>query len=163
MNCFVPLMTQSEPSRTAPRLDRSRIGAGARLGEREALAALAADRREEEALPLLALAGEQDVGGPRDARVERPARAGQLHLGHRGGHVVEAAATELRGHVQRVQACVDRLVLEGARELGGHVPQSFDLLLVRTQLSLDEVTHGLGDELLLLGEREVDRRPRNAG
>src|SRR6185503_14127093 len=45
-----------------PRLDGHGVGAGARLAEREALLALAADGRQQVALALAVDAGEQDVG-----------------------------------------------------------------------------------------------------
>src|SRR3990172_5428449 len=69
MNCFVPLITQSEPSRT-PRVWIE--------GAADPPRALAPDRRQEVALDLLPLAGEEDRGGSRVARAHRPARAREL-------------------------------------------------------------------------------------
>ena len=64
---------------------------------------------------------------------------------------------------ERIEAGRDRLGLDGLVELARDDAEPLDLLLVRAQLALDELAHRLHDELLLLGRREVDHRPRKTG
>ena len=83
-----------------PGLDRARVGAGARLGEREALGALAADRRQEVPLPLLPLAGEQDMRRrPTHELSAQLVRANSISA-RAPRDVVEPAAAELLRHVR---------------------------------------------------------------
>ena len=68
---------------------------------------------------------------------------------------VEAAATEFGRHVGRVQPGVDRPLLDLAHEIGWHLAELLDLLLVREQLALGERANGVDDHLLLVGEGEI--------
>ena len=117
--------------------------------------ALAADRRQQVALPLLALAGLEDVAGPRHQHLQRVGGPPELALHEGGGDVVQAAAAQLFGHVGGIQTGLDGLGLNVLRQLGWDRVELLDPVFVRIELGFDEVAHGIDDHLLLGGRLEI--------
>src|SRR2546430_8911123 len=139
-------------------LHAAQVRARLRLAHRQALGALAAHRRQQVALALCSLTGEQDVRGPRDAGVvQHVTRIAELLLVQHPAHRIEPGATDLGGHVGGVQAGGDRPRLEFLPQLLAQPAALFDLALVRHQLAAHEFTRGCDDQLLFFGERKVHR------
>ena len=93
--------------------------------------------------------------GPGDDVLQRVGRGAELAVDQRDTEAVETAAAELGGHVRRVQPGVDRAVLDLLHEIGRHLAELLDLLLVGEQLALGEGAHGVDDHLVLVGEFEI--------
>ena len=136
-------------------LHRAQVRAGIGLGQAEAFDPLAADRRQQVALDLLALAGAQDVAGPRHRVLqgERGAAELALHQGQRD--MVEAAAAQLLRHVGGVEAGLDRGGVDLLDQLRPHLVGALDLFFVRLQLRLDKGADAVDQHLLFRGEAEI--------
>ena len=104
---------------------------------------------------LVAGAGTQDVGGPGDDVVQRVRGGTELAVDQRHAERIEAASAELGRHVGRVQAGIDRALLDLSHQLQWHFSQLLDLLLVREQLALGECADGVDNHLLLVGQGEI--------
>ena len=134
-------------------LHAPQVGARLRLGHGETFDPLATHRRQQIPLPLLAFAGEQDVGGSRHAGVmQHVAGVAELLLVQHPGHRVEPRAAHLGRHVGGIEARIDRLRLELLQQLLAQVSALLHLLLVRHELPPHEIARGLDDELLLFAE-----------
>ncbi len=132
-------MTKSPPYQVRRGLHAAQVRAGLRLGHRQALDALAAHRRQQVTLALLAAAGQQDVGGARHAEVlQRVAGVAEFLLVQHPAHRIETGAADLARHVGRVQPGGDGLVLELLQQIGAHCARVLDLALVRHQLLAHE-------------------------
>ena len=130
---------------TRGRLDRVDVGAGALLGDRVALVALAAHGRHDPALDLF---GRADGRCPRRRRVDAPAQG----VGHPSGlfgdqdllEHREPAAAELLRHVHRGQA---ELLGFGAMTFTDVVGDP-SLVLFRVDLPRDQLVHEAAGALL---------------
>ena len=138
------------------RLHAAQVGAGARLGHRQAVPFLAADAGEQVFFALLRRAGEQDVGGPRHAGpVQRVVGAAELLLVEQPGHRIEPGAADIGRHVGGVEPGLDRLGLDLLDQLAAQHAGALDLALMRVKLVLDEGPRRLDDELLLFRQAEI--------
>jgi hypothetical protein len=154
MKCFVPLTTQSPPSRRAAgHAAHVRSRAGLRHGQR--IHPLAPHRREQVFLLLLALAGHQDVLRPPEEMRQRHGPAAKLALHQREVEMPEAAAADLLGEVAGVEPHLDDLALDLLRELWRHLAGALHEVLVRIDLGLDEVADRRDDHLLFGAQREI--------
>ncbi|MCY1355806.1 hypothetical protein D9M69_422420 [compost metagenome] len=136
-------------------LDGVGVGAGARFGEGEAVDLLALHAGQQVILDLLALAGHEDLRGPRDEHVQRPGDLRQLALDQRLGQIVEAATTDFLGHVEGIEAGRDGLAANLRGELRGHGVGAVHFFLIGQQFLLDEALHRLDEHFLFLGQFEI--------
>ena len=115
---FSPSSTQSSPSRRAMVVTIDGVGAGAFLGDRVRVAALAADRRTQVALLLLLGAAlQRDRRTPRDVP-QRARRVAPPLLDQHLLEEVEPLAAVVDGVVDRVEAPVEHRPLRGSVALG---------------------------------------------
>src|SRR5215469_5990302 len=124
-----------------PGLHRTDVRAGPGLRHRQAVDALAADRRQQIGLHLVVLAGAQDVTGPGHQRLQRPRGRSQLALGQRHPHGIETTAAQFGREVRGVKAGREGLAADIFRQLIGHRVEPFDQVLVWYQLATDKVAH----------------------
>ena len=136
-------------------LDRVGVGAGARFGQGEAVDLLALDARQQVVVDLLAGAGHEDLRRPRDEHVQRPGDLRQLALDQRLGQVVQAATTDLFGHVEGVETGGDRLAANLRGQLRGDFVGAVDLGFIGQQFLLDEAAYRVHQHFLFLGQLEI--------
>ena len=146
-----------------PRLHGAQVGAGVGLRQRQAFHPLAADRRLEIALDLLALAGAQDVRRPRDGILQGKAGAAELALHQRQRHMIQPAAAQILRHVRGIESGLQRLVLDLLDQLRPHLVRALDFVLMGRQFRLDKRAHAVDEHLLFRGQAELHgRTPRAA-
>ena len=120
MKCLVPLIRQPSPLPGRLGAHGPHVGAGARLGHRQAVDLLAAHAGVEVLLALRLGPGEQDVRGSRDAGVvQRVVGLAELLLVEHPRHRVEAGPADLLGHVGGVEPGGQRLLRGSARRARG--------------------------------------------
>ena len=120
MKCLVPLIRQPSPSRTARVRIAAQVGAGVRLGHRQAVVPLAADAGVEVALSFCAsVPASRMFEGRPIGRVQRVVGPAELLLEQHPGDRVEPGAADLLGHVRGVQPGRDRLLLDLRRASSG--------------------------------------------
>ncbi len=138
------------------RLHAAQVGAGARLGHRQAVPFLAADAGEQIFFALLRRAGQQDVGGTRHAGpVQRVIGAAEFLLVEQPGHRIEPGAADIGRHVGGIEPGLDRLDLDLLDQFAAQHAGALHLLLMRIKLVLDERARRLDDEFLLLRQAEI--------
>ena len=147
---FVPLMTYSPSSSTAPCLDRLHIGAAVRLAHREAAVEFTGRHARQEALALFVGAElldqeADDEVGVDDAGDRHPA-PGDLLAHHRVGRVVETGAAVRLGHREAEEPELLHL-RDDPLGVGVVVLQ---VVRDRDDLPLDEIADH-ADDLALLG------------
>src|SRR6266568_3320052 len=124
------------PARVA--IHAAHIGAGIRLGHRQRIDLLAADRRREISLPLLLVAGAEDVRWAAPPDRERHRGPAKLPLEQRERQLIEATAAERRGNVRGIKAEIDDFPLDLSAELERNASRPLDLALKRVELAFDE-------------------------
>lgn len=136
-------------------LDRIGVGAGARLGEGEAIGLFALHAGQQVVAELFSGAGHEDLRGPRDEYVEGPGDLRQLAFDQRLGQVVEAAAAHFLGHVEGIETGGEGLAANLCGQLRRHRVGAVDIVLVGQQFLLDEAAHRLDQHVLFLGQPEI--------
>src|SRR5262245_59240710 len=135
------------------------VRAGVRLCHRQAVDALAADRRKQIRLDLITFACPQDVARPRDEPLQRIGRPAKLPLDESYGQFVEPASAELDREVRSVQTGRDRAVPDLAGKVLRHVVELLDHVLVRHEFLANEVADGRDDRPVLVVKTEVHEVP----
>ncbi|MNP20319.1 hypothetical protein D3C76_1128860 [compost metagenome] len=139
-------------------LDGVGIGAGARLGESEAVDLLALHAGQQVVVDLLVLAGHEDFRWPRDEHVQGPGHLGQLALDQRLGQVVQATAADFLGHVEGIEPGGDGLAADLRSQLGRHGIGAVHRLLMGQQLLGDKAAYRFHQHFLFLGQLEIHLR-----
>ena len=135
------------------------VRTAARLGHREAVVTLAADRGKQVTLDLVTRACLENVAGPRDEHLQCVAGTPELTLGECEPDGIEATTAELGRHVGGVETSSQRLGADRLDDGHGDLVEALDLVLVGVELGLDEIAYGLDDRPLLVGECEVHVDP----
>src|SRR6266436_3987334 len=133
----------------------SEPGAGTRLAQGQALHPLATNGGQQIALDLLALAGPQDVGGPRHGVLEREGGATQLPLDQRHADRIQPAAAQVFRHIGGIEAGGLGLAPDLGDQFGAHLVDALDLRLMGRQLLLDESADCVDQHALFVAGREI--------
>ena len=136
-------------------LHRHDVGPRLGLGEREQLALLRPRAGQQVALPLIALACEQDLGRPADPGMQRMAGLAVLALDDGHAPVAEPAPTHRLRQVRGVQPGLHGPPLDLASELRRHLAAAVDLVLVRIDLPFHEGSDRVEQHSLLVAQLDI--------